>query len=290
MSTAHAELKFAEQKLRREMREELELQLQLEQQRCSDKIAFMRSQVDAHTEQIRKASYAKAHNEIIKERVQQRARFDMSVDAAVISTKSQHADELHQLNEMQRGYIVRIQELQVENKSLHARNRHLTDTKDAEVRKLELELEHERQRDALLIAGLEEQIRTLQEQLENQGIQSTTASKTERVASSHRTFISLPVLPETLEDRMSELKQSSALGQTLLRQPPMEMKQQSSAHSQQLARIVGETPMDDILGARSGEDMAPALTFDAGFQRGDAPQEAASALTLDQLLGGSLQQ
>lgn len=293
----HAELKFAEQKLRREMREELDLQLQLEQQRCSDKIAFMRSQVDAHIEQVRKASYAKAHNEIIKERLQQRAHCDASVDAAVSSTKSQHADELFQLNEMQRGYILRIQELQVENKSLHARNRFLTEAKDVDARKKEHELERDKQRDAQMIAGLEQQLKALQERLEGGGVQPMLASKADGLASSSRaTSVAPSALAETLEDRMTELRRrSSALGQTLSPPPPTELKRQSSALSQKPARqaltdsiLARETPgaLDDRIGDRSGGDVAASTLDDPrGFFRrdGEAPRE--TTLTLDQLLG-----
>lgn len=224
----------------------------------------------------------------------------------MISTKSQHADELHQLNEMQRGYIVRIQELQVENKSLHARNRYLAEAKDAEARKRELELERDKQRDAAMIAGLEEQVKALQERLEAGGLPLTTTSKagTSAASASHRSSIAPPALPDTLEDRMSELqRRSSALSsQSLSRQLPMELKRQSSALSQKLARqaltdsiVARETAMtlDDLIGNRSGSDVA-ALTMetdgagepDRGFRRDDAPQRAAeSTLTLDQLLG-----
>jgi hypothetical protein len=296
MSTVHAELKFAEQKLRREMREELELQLQLEQQRCSDKVAFIRSQVDAHIDQVRKASYAKAHNEIIKERVQHRAHRDATVDAAIMSTKSQHADELHQLNEMQRGYIVRIQELQVENKSLHARNRYLTEAEDGEVRKKELELEREKQRDSAVIAGLEQQVKMLHEQLEHGGIRSASVE-----ATSHRSSIAPPALPDGLEYRSMELKrQPTTLSQTLPRQPPMELKRQSSALSQQLLRQAltesthaRDAPMtlDDLISNRRGSDVASSTLSDGGREpglggrRSDAAQEVGSGLTLDQLLG-----
>jgi hypothetical protein len=190
---------------------------------------------------------------------------------------------------MQRGYIVRIQELQVENKSLHARNRYLTEAKDGELRKKELELERERQRDSVLIAGLEQQVKRLHEQLEGAGARSAPASSVE--AMSHLTSIAPPALPEALE---------AARG--------AELRRQSSALSQKLARhalsdsagIARETPMtlDELINGGGGDVAALTLLDGVGGAAAsdpapgggrhafDAAQEAAPGLTLDQLLGG----
>jgi hypothetical protein len=154
MSSVQAELKFAEQKLRHQMQEELELQLHFQERRCSDKVSFMRAKADAHVAHVRKASYTKAQSDIAKTRREERAARELLTTEEVSSAETRHAEEIYQLNELQRQYIVRMQELQVENKNLHARIRTHDESvllKDSEMRRLQ-------HRDVQVISALEQQL------------------------------------------------------------------------------------------------------------------------------------
>lgn len=154
MSTVQAELKFAEQKLRYQMKEELELQLQFQEKRCADKVAFIRTKADAHVAHVRKASQAIATTEIVKTRREERVAREAVAHMSISNVEKRHAEEILQLNELQRQYIVRMQELQIENKNLHARIR----THDEAISTKEHEARRIQQRDVQVISSLEQQL------------------------------------------------------------------------------------------------------------------------------------
>ena len=162
MSSVQAELKFAEQKLRHEMREELELQVNFQERRCADKISFIRAKMDAHVAHVRNASHAKARAEVTKTRREERAVRETLASESVSSVEKLHAEEIVQLNELQRQYIVRMQELQVENKNLHARIR----THDEAIAAREHEARRVQHRDVQVISSLEQQLTAKEQEIQ----------------------------------------------------------------------------------------------------------------------------
>jgi len=162
MSSVQAELAFAEQKIRHQMQEELELQMDFQEQRCNDKVQFMRLKSDSHVREVRKASYTKAMSEIIKSRREERVHREAAAKHTLESSEQRHADEVRELNELQRQYIVRVQELTEESKRLHARiKKH-----DEQIAQKEQEIRSLQHRDVQVIASLEQQVTAKEQEIQ----------------------------------------------------------------------------------------------------------------------------
>lgn len=162
MSAVQAELKFAEQKLRYQMREELQLQLDFQEERCSDKLRFMRSKADTHVSQVRKASYAKAKSEIVRHQREDRAQREQQAAAEQRSAEEQHAEEVRELNSLQRQYILRLQEVQIENRNLHARIK----KGDEALAQKDHESRAAQHRDVQVISSLEQQVTAKEQEIQ----------------------------------------------------------------------------------------------------------------------------
>mmetsp|Transcript_4631 Transcript_4631/g.11925 ORF Transcript_4631/g.11925 Transcript_4631/m.11925 type:complete len:307 (-) Transcript_4631:72-992(-) len=162
MSAVQAELKFAEQKLRYQMREELQLQINFQEERCNDKLHFMRTKADSHVSQVRKASYAKAKAEIVRHQREDRAAREQQQAAEQRSAEELHAEEVRELNSLQRQYILRLQEMQLENKNLHARIKKGDET----LQQKEHDARAAQQRDVQVIASLEQQVTAKEQEIQ----------------------------------------------------------------------------------------------------------------------------
>jgi len=162
MSGVQAELKFTEQKMRHQMREELELQVGFHEKRCADTVCFIRSKADLSILQVRKASHAQMNAELVKTRHAELVAAELTRTQQLDMTEKRHSSEILQLVELQRQYIVRVHELQVENKSLQSRIR--SQEESASVK--EYEARRIQHRDAQAISALEQQLNAKDPEIE----------------------------------------------------------------------------------------------------------------------------